>query len=484
MTAPERIPKATNSYSFGPFEVELLRGELRKFGIRLQLERKPWQLLLALLEHPGATVSRSELSRQMWGEGVFVDFEHGLNVAVKKLREVLGDSAETPRYVETVVGQGYRFIAPVVTQTSRSAAPLGPDVASAQPAAAAAATQGFDPAPAGRRPRVRWLLPAAAIGVIAAALLSGYRHVVPLIENNAIYGFENRRRGPSLFRQATATTSLAGTMRTVTVPGTAGPWDAAVNPGFDYTWSHDYKGPVVIGSGSGFSFSPGSTITVTYVSGTISAGAGYPFRDANGDPDNLINAGNGDNGKFPGFYMNRGLPVYGQELVGAFANNGVIVGQPFAIGDGPATLTVPAGANQLQLGINDNLYSDNAGVFTVRVSQPSQVCLLYDPLKAAQRGSTIPIKLQLCDASGNDLSSSAITLHATGVTQVANSVTGPIQTVGSANPDDDFRFDSTLGSAGGYILNLSTRGLATGSYNLNFTMPGDPFAYAAPFQVK
>ncbi|MBI4891789.1 MAG: hypothetical protein HY821_14280 [Acidobacteria bacterium] len=112
------------------------------------------------------------------------------------------------------------------------------------------------------------------------------------------------------------------------------------------------------------------------------------------------------------------------------------------------------------------------------------VCVLYDPTKATQSGATIPIKIQLCDGSGNDLSSASITLHATGVTQVATSISGSVQASGNANPDNDFRFDPTLGPTGGYIFNLSTKGLSTGTYNLNFTVAGDSFGYVTPFQVK
>jgi YVTN family beta-propeller protein len=112
------------------------------------------------------------------------------------------------------------------------------------------------------------------------------------------------------------------------------------------------------------------------------------------------------------------------------------------------------------------------------------LCLLYDPTKAVHSGATIPIKLQLCDGNGNDLSSSSITLHATGITQVSTSISGPVEDSGNANPDNDFRFDSSLGSTGGYIFNLKTTGLATGSYTVNFTVTGDTFAYSAPFQVK
>jgi uncharacterized membrane protein len=112
------------------------------------------------------------------------------------------------------------------------------------------------------------------------------------------------------------------------------------------------------------------------------------------------------------------------------------------------------------------------------------VCLLYDPTKAVKSGATIPIKLQLCDAGGNDQSSATITLHATGVTQTSTSISGDVEDAGNANPDDNFRFDSTLGPTGGYIFNLKTTGLSTGSYSINFTVTGDTAAYAAPFQVK
>jgi DNA-binding winged helix-turn-helix (wHTH) protein/tetratricopeptide (TPR) repeat protein len=110
---PANSSENVRAYRFGPFEVDLRKVELRKFGTRIRLERKPWYLLLAMLEHPGELVSRSELEASLWEEGVFVDFEHGLNVAVKKVRTALGDSGENPRYIETVSREGYRFIAPV-----------------------------------------------------------------------------------------------------------------------------------------------------------------------------------------------------------------------------------------------------------------------------------------------------------------------------------------------------------------------------------
>ncbi len=100
-------------YRFASFEVDIAQGELRKFGLRIRLERKPWLLLLALLDRPGDLITRTELQKALWPDGTFVDFEHGLNVAVKKLRGALCESSESPRYVETISGEGYRFIAPV-----------------------------------------------------------------------------------------------------------------------------------------------------------------------------------------------------------------------------------------------------------------------------------------------------------------------------------------------------------------------------------
>ncbi len=113
-----------------------------------------------------------------------------------------------------------------------------------------------------------------------------------------------------------------------------------------------------------------------------------------------------------------------------------------------------------------------------------QICLLDDSTKAVKSGATIPIKLELCDSSADDLSSSTITLHATSVTQISTSISGSVQDAGNANPDNDFRFDSTLGVMGGYIFNLKTTGMATGTYSLNFTVTGDSSIYGAPFQVK
>jgi eukaryotic-like serine/threonine-protein kinase len=96
--------------TFGPFEVNASTGELLKGGIRVRLPSQPFAILLLLLKCPGELVTREQLHEQIWGEGTFVDFEHGLNAAMNKLRRALGDSAENPRYIETMPGRGYRFV--------------------------------------------------------------------------------------------------------------------------------------------------------------------------------------------------------------------------------------------------------------------------------------------------------------------------------------------------------------------------------------
>jgi TolB-like protein/DNA-binding winged helix-turn-helix (wHTH) protein/Tfp pilus assembly protein PilF len=98
---------------FGAFELDSAAGELRKHGIRIKLQEQPLQILQQLLEHPGEVVTREELQKRIWPADTFVDFDHGLYSAVQRLRDALGDTAETPRYVETLPRRGYRFIAPV-----------------------------------------------------------------------------------------------------------------------------------------------------------------------------------------------------------------------------------------------------------------------------------------------------------------------------------------------------------------------------------
>ena len=99
---------------FGTFEVDLEAGELRRNGLKLKLTGQPFQVLTILLEHPGRVVTREDLQKRLWPD-TFVDVDHYLNTAINKIREVLGDLAESPRFVETLPRRGYRFIAPVTT---------------------------------------------------------------------------------------------------------------------------------------------------------------------------------------------------------------------------------------------------------------------------------------------------------------------------------------------------------------------------------
>jgi len=109
MEATDRIRRTC----FGAFEVDLRSGEVHKYGIRLKIQDQPFQVLALLLEHSGEVVTREELRRKLWPADTFVDFDTGLNSAIKKLRDVLSDSAEEHRYIETLHRRGYRFVAPV-----------------------------------------------------------------------------------------------------------------------------------------------------------------------------------------------------------------------------------------------------------------------------------------------------------------------------------------------------------------------------------
>src|SRR6266436_1758083 len=105
---------------FATFEVDLQAQELRKGGLRLKLSGQPFQVLAILLEQPGSVVTREELQKRLWPD-TFVDVDHNLNTAINKIREVLGDSAENPRFVETLSRRGYRFMVPVNNVTANGA---------------------------------------------------------------------------------------------------------------------------------------------------------------------------------------------------------------------------------------------------------------------------------------------------------------------------------------------------------------------------
>jgi DNA-binding winged helix-turn-helix (wHTH) protein len=120
------MPASPGNYSgriarFGVFELDLAAGELRRNGAKLRLQEQPFQVLALLLERAGDVVTREELRQKLWPADTFVDFDHSLNTAVNKLRETLGDSASSPRYIETLARRGYRFIAPLQTEARPNA---------------------------------------------------------------------------------------------------------------------------------------------------------------------------------------------------------------------------------------------------------------------------------------------------------------------------------------------------------------------------
>ncbi len=131
-------------YRFATYEADPATGELRKGGVRLRLPEQPFRVLIMLLERPGELITREEIRQTLWPADTFVDFDHGLNTVINRLRETLGDSASNPRFIETLARRGYRFLAPVETTGTVPAGsappptvgPLSP-AASAEPSATA-----------------------------------------------------------------------------------------------------------------------------------------------------------------------------------------------------------------------------------------------------------------------------------------------------------------------------------------------------------
>jgi cholera toxin transcriptional activator len=129
-------------FRFGVFEADASTGELRRQGVRVKINAQPFQVLCLLLERRGELLTREEICQTLWPDGTFVDYEHGLNSAVNRIREALGDTAASPRYIETLARRGYRFVAPVERISNRVADGIAPvDAAAASKVPDGAATQ-------------------------------------------------------------------------------------------------------------------------------------------------------------------------------------------------------------------------------------------------------------------------------------------------------------------------------------------------------
>jgi hypothetical protein len=173
------------------------------------------------------------------------------------------------------------------------------------------------------------------------------------------------------------------------------------------------------------------------------------------------------------------------------------IGANYACADGGSgvaacTGTVAQGSGIDTSSVGSKTFTVNATDKVGNLSSPQAVtysvsynlCLLYDPTRSVNGGSTLPLKLQLCDANNADVSQSAVVLHGLSLVQAATNASEVLQASGNANPNNDFRFDSSLGPTGGYIFNLSTKGLTTGSYLLSFSAGADPTAHTLMFQVR
>jgi len=181
-------PQLRGWLRFGVFELDLRAGELRKHGLKVRLQEQPLQVLEMLVEHPGEVVSREELQKKLWPADTFVDFDHGLNKAINKLRDALGDSAESPRYVETVARRGYRFLVEV---KATGAAHVRPEPA-APPRAATAARL---------RPSRAWRISAVLLLLLMASLVTWKVHPwassSPVIRSLAVLPLESLSNDPT-----------------------------------------------------------------------------------------------------------------------------------------------------------------------------------------------------------------------------------------------------------------------------------------------
>ncbi len=204
---------------FGPFELDPLCGEVRQDGVRLKLQGQPVQILEMLLAKPGQLVTREEIQQRLWPADTFVDFDHSLNTAVKKLRQALSDEADAPRYIETLPKRGYRFIGKVEPASEAAAAVVAPETKVAPPAAGTR-----------RIPGIPWLA-ACAVAFLAGAgvlIFLGSRPAPlpritgshPLVRNAypKLWPLKPLTDGPSVYFQE----DRPGGLTTMQVPVTGG----------------------------------------------------------------------------------------------------------------------------------------------------------------------------------------------------------------------------------------------------------------------
>jgi DNA-binding winged helix-turn-helix (wHTH) protein len=197
ITTMQEFPSSVQSVRFGAFEIDLRTGELRKRGIRIKLQGQPFVLLITLLKQRGELVTREELRRTLWPGDTFIDFDHSLGTGINKLREVLGDSAANPRFIETLPRRGYRFIAPIETVDAGE----DPPVVSEAPTEEQAPTTGdpigardHDPvdvpeeATVGERPRLprAWKIGGVALLLLPAIFVVWILHSGPPITRYSI----------------------------------------------------------------------------------------------------------------------------------------------------------------------------------------------------------------------------------------------------------------------------------------------------------
>lgn len=182
---------------FGIFELDLRAAELRKQGVRVRLQEQPFQVLAMLLEHPGEVVTREELQKKLWPSDTFVDFDHGLNKAINKLREALGDSATSPRFVETVARRGYRFLAEVkaADASSTSSTEVARPLDLAAESREHAELSNKPPAPKHLLPPIAWKLSVLVVILLATSLVAWRLHfwnrTSPAIRSIAVLPFDS-----------------------------------------------------------------------------------------------------------------------------------------------------------------------------------------------------------------------------------------------------------------------------------------------------